>query len=61
MPITYDKYTDGLYLEGIEDNKRQLVKNALIKKNLTIEQIAEVIQVSTEYVLSVQEEIDKQP
>ena len=58
MPITYDKYTDGLYLEGIEDNKRQLVKNALIKKNLTIEQIAEVIQVDIEYVLAIQKELD---
>lgn len=62
MPITYDIETDYLYKQGIErgveQNKHLTVKKALLKKKLTIEEIAELMEVSIDFVLSVQSELN---
>ena len=59
MPITYDISTDRLYLKGAEDNKYHLVKKALIDQEFSIEQIARVIDVTIDYVYTVQKEIEE--
>jgi len=68
MPITYDITKDGLYLEGIEkgiekgrkegilQEKREVIVKALQNKKLTIEEIAELADVSIDFVLSIQSE-----
>ena len=57
MPITYDISNDTLYLRGVSDSRRALVKKALLNQKLTAEQIAEVIHVSIDYVLGVHAEL----
>ena len=71
MPITYDIKTDGLYNQGImegiqkgreeerEKNRFQMISKALSQRVLTIEQIAEIAEVSIDYVLSVQSELER--
>ena len=75
MPITYDIKTDGLYNEGIreglregiqkgiqkgrEKNRFQMISKALSQRILTIEQIAEIAEVSIDYVLSIQSELER--
>ena len=67
MPITYDIKTDGLYNQGIQEgreegrekNRFQIISKALLQRVLTIEQIAEIAEVSIDYVLSVQSELEK--
>ena len=63
MPITYDIKTDGLYNEGreegIEKNRFQIISKALFQRVLTIEQIAEMAEVSIDYVLSIQSELER--
>jgi len=63
MPITYDITTDGLYKQGIEQGIEQkevlIVKKALMKKKLTIEEIAELADVPIDFVLSIQAELNK--
>ena len=66
MPITYDITTDGLYKEGIEQGIEQgiergieqgkinVIKKALFNKKLTIEEIADLADVSVDFVLSIQ-------
>lgn len=64
MPITYDISKDRLYQKGIkqgvEENEYHLVKKALLNQKLTVEQIAEVIDVSLEFVLEVQIQLAKE-
>ena len=64
MPITYDIETDYLYKQGIEQGIEQkeysVVKKALIKKKLTIEEIAELADVSIDFVLSIQSELNNE-
>lgn len=60
MPIIYDKTTDGLYLEGMEANRYQLIKNALLRDRYTVEHIAEMFEVSIEFVLNIKAEIEDQ-
>ena len=70
MPITYDIKTDGLYNEGIlegreegrkevEKNRFKMISKALSQRVLTIEQIAEIAEVSIDYVLFVQSEPER--
>ncbi|MEM8893487.1 MAG: hypothetical protein AAGC88_02845 [Bacteroidota bacterium] len=67
MPITYDITKDGLYKEGmeqgigqgIEQNKLAVVKRALIQRKLTVEEIADLAEVSINYVLAVKVKLDK--
>ena len=63
MPITYDIKTDGLYNRGIkegrEEKQSQMISKALSQRVLTIEQIAEMAEVSIDYVLSVQSELER--
>lgn len=40
MPITYDLETDIRYLQGIEKNKIENVKNALLLNANTVEEIS---------------------
>ncbi|MEO1257127.1 MAG: hypothetical protein AAFY41_19925, partial [Bacteroidota bacterium] len=65
MPITYDITTDGLYQQGIErgieqgiergieQNKFEVISKALRQGVLTLEQIAEMLDVSVATVLGV--------
>ena len=63
MPITYDIKTDGLYNEGREEGREekqsQMISKALFQRVLTIEQIAEMAEVSIDYVLSIQSEPER--
>ena len=45
--------------EGREKNRFQIISKALIQRVLTIEQIAEIAEVSIDYVLSIQSELEK--
>ena len=45
--------------EGIEKNRFQIISKALSQRILTIEQIAEMAEVSIDYVLSIQSEPEK--
>jgi len=60
MPITYDITKDELYLEGlekgIEKDKHAVILKALKSQKLTIEEIADLVDVSVDYVLKVQSE-----
>jgi len=70
MPITYDITTDGLYLEGIErgiergieqgeaQKTRRAITRALLKNILTIDQIADLLEVSTQQVLEVKKSMN---
>lgn len=63
MPITYDITKDGLYKEGIEQGieqkKFQMISKALRQGLLTDEQIAEIAEVSVDYVLEVKTRLEK--
>ena len=67
MPITYDIKTDSFYIRGREEgreeerekNRFQIISKALSQRVLTIEQIAEIAEISIDYVLSVQSELEK--
>ncbi len=62
MPITYDITTDRLYNKGIEQgieqgiekNRNQIILNALKKKKLTVEEIADLAGATINEVLSIQ-------
>ena len=64
MPITYDIKNDSFYNRGIregreegrEEKQSQMISKALSQRVLTIEQIAEMAEVSIDYVLSIQSE-----
>ena len=66
MPITYNISTDYLYNKGIEDGiaegmeKKNLdvVRKALSNQKLSVEEIAELADVSIDFVLSVQSEME---
>ena len=45
--------------EGIEKNRFQIISKALSQRILTIKQIAEMAEVSIDYVLSIQSELEK--
>lgn len=61
MPITYDITTDGLYLEGIEkgitENTIKLIRNMLNESGLSIKQIANIADVSVEYVEQIKKDL----
>lgn len=61
MPITYDVTKDGLFKEGIQEgireNKFRTVKNALKQGKLSVEEIADLAEISIEEVLTVQSQI----
>ncbi|MEM7109040.1 MAG: hypothetical protein AAF519_12505, partial [Bacteroidota bacterium] len=61
MPITYNIETDYLYNRGIErgieQEKATVIKKALIKKKLTVAEIADLADVSIDFVLSIQSEL----
>lgn len=63
MPITYDITTDGLYKQGIEQGIEQktfkTVSKAIRQGILTLEQIAEMEEVSIDYVLEIKSQIGK--
>jgi len=63
MPITYDIKTDRLFNkgieQGIEQSRHSVVKKALLNKKLTLKEIAELADVSIDYVISVQSEMNK--
>ncbi|MEM0941667.1 MAG: hypothetical protein AAGI25_18050, partial [Bacteroidota bacterium] len=63
MPITYDITTDGLYKQGIErgieQKTFQAISNAIEQAILTLEQIAEMLEVSMDTVIQVKNSIEK--
>ncbi|MEL7146993.1 MAG: hypothetical protein AAFO69_11530 [Bacteroidota bacterium] len=74
MPITYDITKDGIYKRGVreghqqgmlegkrearEETKDQVILRALKLGALTIEQIAEITEVSVDYVLKLKQHLD---
>jgi len=63
MPITYDIKTDRLYNKGVEEGKEltkiQMISKALELGLLNVEQIAEMANVPTGYVVSIQTQLQK--
>jgi len=59
MPITYDISKDGLYQQGIEKAKYQMIVNLIDQNLLTLEQISEVANVSIDEVKTIKKELDK--
>ena len=65
MPITYDITQDSFYLRGQKNGLEQgeekvvaMIKN-MVKKGIDIKIIAEVAEVSQEYIKQIQKEMDK--
>lgn len=65
MPITYDITKDKLYLRGIKAGEektkamqRTVVERMLATKQLTIDQIAEIADVSINFVQEVQRSME---
>jgi len=62
MPITYDIETDYLYNKGIEKGiereKIIIIKKALTKKKLTIEEIADLADVSVDMVITIRSQLN---
>lgn len=63
MPITYDPTTDGLYQQGVEKGIEQntvlVITKAIQQGILTLEQIAEMLEVSLDTVIRVRDSIEK--
>ena len=59
ISITYDITKDGLYKEGIEQGKITVVKKALLKKKLSLEEIADLVDVSVDFILSIQSDLNR--
>ena len=67
MPITYDITTDGLYQQGIEQGIEQgteqktyrAISKAIEQRILTFEQIAEMLEVSIDTVLQINNSMEK--
>jgi len=63
MPITYDVTSDRLFLKGKKEGKTDAQKKAIIKALaqgiLTLEQIAEMLDVSLDTVIQVKNTFEK--
>ena len=70
MPIHFDYETDTLYLKGTEkgiekgiekgkiEGKIEFIKNLLLNTDFTVEKIALLVGVSTEYVQKVKSDLE---
>ncbi|MEM9833566.1 MAG: hypothetical protein AAF944_23250 [Bacteroidota bacterium] len=59
MPITYDPTTDGLYQQGFEQKTLQAIAKAIQQGILTLEQIAEMLEVPLDTVIQVRDSLEK--
>ncbi|MGB3585259.1 MAG: hypothetical protein WBA23_01910 [Tunicatimonas sp.] len=59
MPITYNIETDYLYNKGIENKTIAVVRRMLKDENLTVQQIANFADTTTEFVRKVQSEMSR--
>ncbi len=57
MPLTYDITADIRYQQGIETKTRIMVAKLLKKNVLSIKEIAELAEVSVDYVIKIQNEL----
>ena len=61
----FSEERDVLYIRGERKGKekveRKLVSNLLKKMNLTVEQIAEIAEVSTDFVRAIKADLAKKP
>ena len=75
MPITYDIYTDGLYLQGKEKGTKEGLEQGIeqgklkshmlsirnmLKKAFEIDLIAEILSVEKDFITKIQEELKKE-
>ncbi len=58
MPITYDLETDIRYLQGIEKNKIENVKNALLLNANTVEEISFMMGVPIEEIERIKKDME---
>jgi hypothetical protein len=62
MPLIFKPETlmrDPYYRKGVEDTKKEIIKNVINLNILTPEQIATALQITTSYVLEIMEEKSK--
>ncbi len=57
----FSEERDVLYIRGFRKAKEQFVKRMIQKMNLTVEQIAEIAEVPTDFVLTVKADLAKKP